>query len=351
MGKNRSIKDRFLFVDIVSILFQIILFVGNFLGLLYLFEGNVPFSIAGSLLLTVLYFFLIQLLVDSKELMFKNKFKHATSLFWLFYLGLAIVSGFLLSHFINIEFNVKSEIQKSAYQKLAVVSNSVEKFDDLSKGVIVDYENEVKEKLEKYKEQNNQDQLIELTRPPYNFDKNSLINVDNINVSKLVNAHLTPIYEKIENNLKYLKSSVKKTNLNYESVFKNWKRLDLMQTYSNLNGYVDKSVQAINKMIEGLPLKAALITPKYDKSALPLSSPSALNKKYKPSYTLPVVVILIIHFFLILPFYTKEVRTYVKTKPRTPKRDNTEDNMRKGNENEPKNRPAGGGNSGGTIEL
>jgi len=345
-------KGRFLFVDVVSILFQMILFVGNFLGLLYLLEGNIPFSIAGSLLLTVIYFFLIQLLVDSKELMFKNRFLHATSLFWLFYLGLAVVSGSLLSHFINVEFNVKSEIQSSAYQKLEVVSKLVTKYDSISTVAVEDYENNLKIKLEEFVRIGNQNLKDDLVNPPYNLKIESLANRNNINTSRIVNAQLEFLHLIIERNVTYLDSNVRSMNIKYENVFKNWERLDLMDTYANLNDYVDKNIVLINEMIQALPVETEKLAPAYDKSALPLSSPSELNKQYKPNYTIPIIVILIIHFFLILPFYVKEVRTYVRNKPKSIKRESDRKNKQSEFDDEPireqaPKRPS----SGGTIEL
>lgn len=342
----KSLKEAFTFVNIVSILFQTILFVGNFLGLLYLFEGNIAFSIAGSLLLTILYFFLIQLLVDNKELMFRNKFKHATSLFWLFYLGLAIASGALLTHFINVEFNVKQEVQNSAYKKLAVVSKSVDKYDSLSNLIVLNYEADLKGKLDKYKIDGSQDQLDTLIESPYLINKKSLLNRANIDVDKMANAILNPIHLRRENNWKHLDSTIKTMNVEYESVFKNWKRLDLMQTYSNLNEYVDKSLQVINKMIGELPTPAPAITASYDKTDLPLSSPSALNKIYKPDYMVPFLVILIIHAFLLITFYYKQIRVYPGGWGQKPSR----------NDAEPRgeDRTEGGrtrGNGSGTINI
>lgn len=306
-------QSRYLFIDVISIIFQVILFIGNFLGLMYILEGNLALSFVGSALITILYFFLIQLLVDNKELMYKNKFKHATSSFWLFYVGLALISGYLLTHFINVEYNVKTEIQDSAYDKIRVVSNSIIQYKNISNEALEEYTNLFKEKVDRYKTTGNRFYYDELINPPFKLDPKSLANPGYLDVNKLIDAQLSPIQAKIENNLKLIDSVFRKNNNSYENVFANWKRLEIMQTYSNLNDYVLKSTNTINEKIQELPINNNPIAFEFDRSSLPLSSPSLLNKTYKPDYFTPLIILLIIHFFLILPFIGKQIRVYQNT--------------------------------------
>jgi hypothetical protein len=303
--------NRFHFVEIVSTLFQIILFVGNFLGFLYLFEGNIAFSIAGSILISILYFFLIQLLVDNKEIMYKNKFLHATSMFWGFYIGLAFFSGYLLTHYINIEFNAKKAIQQSAYEKIDVVSKAIDIYKKRSSSVLVDYEMSFKTNLNNYKFNNDLNSYNILVGPLHNINPISIKN-KNFSIDKIVAEQLSPMQFKIETNLHILDSVFKTNNQKYETVFKNWRRLSLMQTYVNLNDYVEKSTNIINEKIKELPLNNNPVKFSFNKNTLALSSPSLMRKQFDGNIILPFILIVIIHFFLILPFVTQKVRIYTK---------------------------------------
>src|SRR5690606_39207296 len=109
----------FSFVSIVSIIFLMILFVGNFMGLLYILEGNFALSLLGSVLMVILYVFIIRVLVEHKQDMKDRPFGHFSYIFWFFYLAMAAGSFFLLVHFVNVEYNVKESIKQDAFDKIA----------------------------------------------------------------------------------------------------------------------------------------------------------------------------------------------------------------------------------------
>lgn len=310
--KEYSIKT--IFVNVVSTIFQIILFIGNFLGLLYILEGNVAFAFTGSILLTVLYIFLIQLLVEYKEIMYKNlitnRRPHFSLILWVFYFGLASMSAYLLAHFVNVEYNAKEYIQSTAKNKLDVVSNAIKIYDERSSSAMAEYTAEFRTELYNYKTTGNKSTFITLTNPPFSLDPSSIAVYEKIDINKMANAHLEPITSKIDSNKAHISQKINENNKEYEKVFRNWKRLEVVQTYKNLNDYVEQTTNTINTKIADLPLANDKISFSFNKDVLPLSNPKKLANYYPPNYLVPILVILIIHLFLILPFIFHTIRKY-----------------------------------------
>ena len=60
-------QQNFLFVDIISSFFLLLILTGNFMGLLYITEGNIALSLLGSLVLVVCYYFAVEQLKQNKE--------------------------------------------------------------------------------------------------------------------------------------------------------------------------------------------------------------------------------------------------------------------------------------------
>ena len=303
-------QQKFLFVDLVSSIFLLVLLIGNFMGLLYITEGNIGISLVGSLFLVTCYFFVVQLLKKNKELMYKKKFLHPSAIFWIFFLVLGFVSFNLMSHFINIEYNCKAQIKSEASQKIALVDSLSQVYNKRANNDLLNFEAQLKTNLSLYKTTRNDKIRVELILGPFYIDAAVLGNPDYINVEEVANAKVTPYRAKIDNNIKNIEKTIALNSKKYQSVFDNWKRLSLMATYSKLNEYVEENSKLINSKIEELPLDKTTIKISYNKKLLPLNNPEKLNKIFHPNYILPLIIIIIIHLFILIPFLSHKVRGY-----------------------------------------
>lgn len=303
-------QQKFLFVDLVSSIFLLIILIGNFLGLLYITEGNLVISMLGSIFLVICYFFVVQLLKKNKEVMFRNNFLHGSLLFWVFFSILGYASFNLMSHFINIEYNCKEKIKTEATNKIKLIDSLSLVYKNRSKDDVQNFEAQLKTKLTAYKITKNSVLRNQLALEPFRVDASALNSPDFINVEAVANAKVTPYRLKIEKNNQNLEQTINLNSKKYQSVFDNWKRLSLMTTYSKLNEYVDVSVKLINTKIEELPLDKTPITISYNKKLLPLNNPGKLNRIFKPNYTLPLIIIVMIHLFILIPFFSYKVRGY-----------------------------------------
>ena len=320
-------QQNFLFVDLVSSIFLLVILIGNFMGLLYITDGSLVISILGSMLLVICYFFVVHLLKNNKEVMMKYNFLHGSSLFWLFFLILGYGSFFLMSHFINIEYNCKEQIKKEATSKIRLVDSLAAAYKKRSKDDVLNFEAQLKTKLTIYKSTKSKTIKNELLEDPYKVDAGILINPQFINVDEVASAKVNPYQLKIEKNNENIEKTIGLNSKKYQSVFDNWKRLSLVATYSKLNQYVEENIGLINTKIEELPLDKTPIEVSFNKNQIPLNNPTKLNKLYPPQITLPLIVIIIIHLFILIPFLSHKVRGYKNSTPKN----NSNPNNSKGN--------------------
>lgn len=287
------------------------------------------FSLLCSVLLVVCYFFTIQLLKKNKEAMLKNKFLHTSLLFWIFFTLLGFVSYNLMSHFINIEYNCKNAVIKESSEKLQVVDSAFFQYQKRSKEDIANFDAQLRSKLNDFK--NGRIPSKPLTDSPYNIEPNVLSgNKSYLNVNAIAAAIINPKQLKIEQNIKNIDSTISINNKKYQSVFDNWKRLSLMGTFIKLNQYVDDNINNINKNIEELPLNKTPLTFRFNQNQLPLSNPKELNKLYPPDYKIALIVILLTHIFILIPFFSHKVRGYVNSSNKKNKIDSQSENISKG---------------------
>ncbi len=303
-------QQNFLFVDLVSSIFLLVILIGNFMGLLYITDGLLVISILGSMFLVICYFFVVHLLKNNKEVMMKNNFLHGSTLFWFFFLILGCGSFILMSHFINIEYNCKEQIKKEASIKIKLVDSIALAYKKRSKEDLLNFEAQLKTKLTLYKATKNNALKNELLQDPYKVDAGILNTPEFINVDEIASAKVNPYQLKIEKNNQNIEKTISLNSKKYQSIFDNWKRLSLVATYSKLNQYVDENIGLINSKIEELPIDKTPIKVSLNKSQIPLNDFFKLNKLYPPKIVLPLIVIIIIHLFILIPFLSHKVRGY-----------------------------------------
>ena len=110
-------QEQFAFVDIVSLIFLVILFIGNFFGIIYLSGGNLPISVVISTLIIVFYYAIIQVLKKKKQVIVSKKYKTAQVAYFFIFIVFGAISAVFLTHFINIESNVKPKVQQEVNEK------------------------------------------------------------------------------------------------------------------------------------------------------------------------------------------------------------------------------------------
>ncbi len=303
-------QNNFLFVDIVSGLFLLLILVSNFLGLLYITEGNMILSLLISMLMIVFYFFVIKVLRKNKEMMSKNKYMDRNIILWVLFIVLSFGTFALTTHFLNVEFNSKAAIQKDAQKKLAVVDIALTDYKKRANTDLLNYEGELKNKLQSYKKTPNPDVKQELLGKPFSLSPISIQYPSNININQVTNAAVSPLKNVTTKNIATLEKNLHESNKKYSDVFKNWQRTQLMSSYVELNDHVNKSVAEVNANIQKLPFQKQPLALQSENSILPINKPVELYNKFKPDLLLPSAVVLLTHAFILIPFFTEKVRKY-----------------------------------------
>jgi len=308
-------QTKYLFLDIASSIFLLILFISNFMGLLFILDGNVGLSLLASTFITICYFFTVILLKKNKEMMIKNKLIHFSTFFWLFFIALFVISSYLMSHFINIQYNCKDKIQKDALSKIQAVRDLKDSFVNRSSNDLLNYDVLLKTKLNSYVNNPN----LALKRnliDSFHLDS-TIFNTSFISPSAIVSGKLK-IYEIIDSNaIKNIDSTIVLNCDNYQAIFDNWKILKLVNAYNSLNDFYLNSLTYVNKKLSALPLDTSSIENQLLTNPLPLNNPSKLNKLYPSNSLVPNLFVLFMNLFILIPFIFEKVRKYNASVPNT----------------------------------
>ena len=106
----------------------------------------------------------------------------------------------------------------------------------------------------------------------------------------------------------------------YKENFTNWNRNRVATDYKELNNFVQKSYDRTNKLLAALPIPSKeKLSVDLGNAQLPLNNFWELNKQYTPNYLLIVGVFVVIHFFILIPYFLYKVRAY-NTKQETDQR-------------------------------
>ncbi len=305
-------QDNFLFVDVISSLFLLVLLLSNFFGLLYITAGSMLLSLAISLIIVISYYFVLQLLKRNKERMLNQGYrKTPASAFFVVFIVFGLVSYVFMVHLVNIEKNSKKALQKEANEKVTLIKNIVTQYDARADESLQNFEAQFKGKLQAYKSQRSNMLRNELGNPPFNLPEAILNSPSNsIDVASSTNAILHAYQVKYNDNRQRLDSVVLKKAEHYNQTFQQWDRLNLATNYLALQEFVRSSANLVNAKIKELPVNNEPIILSIDDKELPLNSPIALAKIYSPDYLLPLLIILIMHAFILIPYFTYRVRKY-----------------------------------------
>jgi hypothetical protein len=277
-------------------------------------DGELLYSMLGSMFLVVCYFFVVQQLKKNKEVMVKNNFLHLSSIFWIGFFSLAALSFIFMSHFINVEYNCKQQIVSEANQKIKLIDSIADVYQIRAKKDIEIFDVQLDKALSDYKITKSNAIRNKLALEPFLIESSVLNSPDFININELSDAKIKPYLVKIENNNKDIDSTLSLNNKRFLSVFDNWNRLSLVGSYNKLNEYVDNNLKSINSKIAELPIDKTEIRLSFNRNQLPLNSPKALNAIYPPKYLYPVLFIILTHLFLLIPFFTERYRPTGKPK-------------------------------------
>jgi amino acid transporter len=306
-------QESFLFVDIISSIFLLILLIGNFFGLMYITDANFGVSLIISLLVVVFYYFILQLLKRNKERMANKGYKDPAMFFFFVYFVFGVGSFIIMSHLVNIEDNVKPQIQAEANRVVSEAKKASDAYYNLASDALQTFESNFKRKLQEYKISRSNILWDELSNQPYNLPESILKSPSNtIDIVESSNAILQSYQSKIEVNKKNIDSLQIQLVVHTTAPILYWDRLNIMKSYRAMNQRLKETEDYINARIKELPVKKESIVLASQSESIPLDNPFQLAQIYAPNYIVPAVIVMIMHLFILIPFFTHKIRIYQK---------------------------------------
>ena len=303
-------QEHIAFVDIVSVIFLLILFIGNFFGIIYLSDGNMPISIVFSALIIVIYYAIIQALKKKKQIMVSKNYKTIHIAYFFFFIVFGAISSVFLTHFINIESNVKPQVQNEVNEKLSKVEAISTLYEERANTNLQNFEGELSNKLRNYLKNKSSETKDSLAVYPYNIDSQTLETIGVGDIESTMKHRLSTFRKTVSDDLEELNTIVEEAN-NRRKDFEKWNRLNVATDYNTINKSTRDSYEVLNEKLEKLPFAEEKVVLELDEQQLPLNSFEALNKLFPPSWALPIIVVVVIHLFILIPFFLYKVRKYV----------------------------------------
>lgn len=301
-------QERFTFVDVVSLIFLFLLFVGNFIGLLFLSSNLwIAAGVGGMIFLS--YYGIIRLLKRNKQILVSKHYKTPLSMLFVGFLLLAVVSGVLTSHAVNIQFNTKEQVQAEVRGKVAMVAEFFTIYQKSADTSLWKYEGLLERKLNSYKKKPTQALKKEILAMPY-MNASDLDDIKRTNVKEIVEIKVGEHTRGEQRDEAEINQLINQANL-YRENFRKWNWLVIATDYKELNQFIQQSYDRVVVLCSQLPYPPKKIPAlEMDTTHLPLDSFSELNKRYTPNYLLIVGGFLLIHFFVLIPYILEKVRVY-----------------------------------------
>lgn len=307
------------FVSILTFIFLVFIMLADFLGALYITDGNIALSIVISALIVICYFYVIALLVSNKEAMFKNNFKHYSILFWLFYISLGVGSFYMMNHFFNVEINCKETVKKEALNRLQLLHTISDEYESRLNNDLNKLEINTNLKLNQFQNHpKNRNLRSELEGAPYFISSTTLSDPYNMNVFEISQVSLNGVKTKYKTFTEMLTKNVNNTDSIYRPVFDNWRRLSLMSGLKDVDDFLKQTKDSINTKLSELPFNKDTLSVNVYTELTPLNNPSRIKELHPNSNSLlSILIILVIHLFLLIPFFLQEIRRYNTKKSNT----------------------------------
>jgi hypothetical protein len=299
------------FVSILSYIFLVFIMLSDFLGALYITDGNIAVSVVISAIIVICYFFVINLLVSNKEALLKNKLKHYSIIFWIFYASLGAGSFFLMNHFFNVEINCKDNVKKEALNRIQLLHSIADEYDLRLNADLNKLESGTNYKLSAYQVRPTKELRSELLGAPYYISETTLSDPRNINAFAITQVSVDGVKQKFDAFTQMLTKNIANKDSIYRPVFDNWRRMSLLSSIKEVDEYLKTTKDSVNIKLAELPFSKSPLSLKIPSEKIPLNNPQKIKELYPNNNGLmTIILITVIHLFLLIPFFMQEVRAY-----------------------------------------
>jgi len=290
-------------LQLISLVFILI---GTFLGLIY-WKGDeyLIIAIIVSLFFTIVFFFIVDMLIKNKEHIRKRKLSSLSIFLWFSFLIFSSLSAVLIIHGLNVQFNAKADIQKQMIEKKDKLEAMTGAFKVIGYNDCSDYANQLDSVLYKFIMSKDNGKIYKELSDNYNISSAAIAEITNKTdlgkkikqKNRLRKSSEKAKKSKFDKEIKDVNLKVKKFLKNNTSAIKKWHILELNTTYYQLNNMLTDNKKQLTKAFNKHKTnKSTKFIYSISANNIPLNNPIELWKLYKPNYLYGMLAV----FYLLL---------------------------------------------------
>jgi len=290
-------------LQLISLVFTLI---GTFLGLIY-WKGDeyLIIAISVSMFFTIVFFFIVDMLIKNKENIRKRKLSSLSIFLWFSFLIFSFLSSIIILHGLNVQFNAKADIQKQTLSKLNLLEGMTTEYKKIVKLDCSTFANNLDKKLYEFILSDNNNKIYkELNSPPYNINKKQLskINGENINRKNKIRNNYKNVQErKFNKEIDDVEFKVKKFLKNNMNSIKKWNILDINTIYYQLDIMLTNNKSQLTETFNKHKTnEESNFNYQIPTESIPLNDPIELWKRYNPHYLFGILSVF--YLLLLSPF-------------------------------------------------
>ena len=288
----------------------LLLFLLSFMGGVYIFNGNMIYSFIVALIIIAVLTLLVVALTSQKSRDRNKGYTVSEGLLTLVYIAAAVGSFFLMAHFVSLEFLLKDDIVQLGREKVEAMEKMLVDYEQTVEKTAENIDRDIDNAINAYDTHGNIGRLnAELE--PYSIqiddgNVNAAAAARSDNRSKL-DAQKSRAYKGFDDITALTEEVARNSRANLEG----WKRSKLHQTFIDIDTRTEMNAARLDTMFRAPASAGADYWNKYEfTTELPeesgevlISSPFSLLEKYDPGLALPVIVAILLHLGILLPYF------------------------------------------------
>ena len=290
-----------------------VLLIGLFLGSYYWFGGNIFLAAPVSFLIVIAIYYIMQHLIGSRMETKRSGVQIKIALLWPLYFLITAPAMFVVLHMFNIEIKEKEEIVELGKSKVECVEEIKAAFKSSYETYLTAREVEINNAFTS-RENGLISSDMEMLEAPHHIPQSAIDQWrEGTPQNEIVNSWYTvkrDVFRKIEDNVL---QNANRYLIDLESKFDNWDRFELNNSLVQLDEDIERVFNEYNNALKDNANGRRLlpVDDKYKNLSL-LEDPVSLMKKHFGLSS--VLIIFVVQFLILLPYFVAPKRKYHKPK-------------------------------------
>lgn len=270
--------------------------------MVYMSNGNIFLSFIVSVVLVVLLYYLVELFISKKSEITKKRNSATVIALWTMYILLSIPISAFLIHFLNVEWNYKTEVQQIGNKNLFGLKDMINEYEiqaDKNLSILGGNLNGLLITLNA--DRRNVLVRDELLNEPYNLNQAIVDNVSSTNQNQVVTDFIEAKKKLLSIEIDSLKTQCDLFLQEQGGAFDNWQRLKINEALHKSDTLLINNLATLKRAFKQKMDGSSEFKYKLPANKVNLDQPLKLFTRYKP-YPL-IGIALFFNLLLLLPFF------------------------------------------------